>query len=82
MKFADFVVPEAIRAELAALLVVSPHVEVTVVVEVERDQPVAEQVGGKGGGRPDMAQAGGSMPDKLNEAIASVNGHVQDLLQP
>ncbi len=41
---------------------------------------VAAIVGGKGGGRPDMAQAGGSMPDKLNEAILSVNGHIQDLL--
>jgi len=41
---------------------------------------VAAIVGGKGGGRPDMAQAGGSMPDKLNEAIASVSGHVQSLL--
>ena len=35
---------------------------------------VASIVGGKGGGRPDMAQAGGSMPDKLDEAIASVTG--------
>ena len=43
---------------------------------------VAAIVGGKGGGRPDMAQAGGSMPDKLNEAIASVDGHVQNLLSP
>lgn len=33
---------------------------------------VAQQVGGKGGGRPDMAQAGGSEPAKLNEALNSV----------
>ncbi len=33
---------------------------------------VAVVVGGSGGGRPDMAQAGGSMPDKLREALASV----------
>ena len=33
---------------------------------------VAAQVGGKGGGRPDMAQAGGTQPDKLPEALASV----------
>ena len=33
---------------------------------------VAQQVGGKGGGRPDMAQAGGSDPAKLPAALASV----------
>ena len=33
---------------------------------------VAQQVGGKGGGRPDMAQAGGNDPSRLTEALASV----------
>ncbi|GIU43921.1 alanine--tRNA ligase [Shewanella algidipiscicola] len=33
---------------------------------------IASQVGGKGGGRPDMAQAGGSEPAKLDSALASV----------
>ncbi|HET7688339.1 MAG TPA: DHHA1 domain-containing protein, partial [Candidatus Macondimonas sp.] len=33
---------------------------------------VAQQVGGKGGGRPDMAQAGGTDPSHLSEALASV----------
>ncbi|GAB6043150.1 alanine--tRNA ligase [Endothiovibrio diazotrophicus] len=33
---------------------------------------VALQVGGKGGGRPDMAQAGGNDPSKLDEALAAV----------
>jgi len=37
---------------------------------------VAQQVGGKGGGRADMAQAGGSEPDNLASALASVNGWV------
>ena len=37
---------------------------------------VALQVGGKGGGRPDMAQAGGTDPDKLPEALASVAGWI------
>jgi len=33
---------------------------------------VAQQVGGKGGGRPDFAQAGGSQPENLDKALASV----------
>jgi len=33
---------------------------------------VAQQVGGKGGGRQDMAQAGGSQPENIAQALASV----------
>ena len=33
---------------------------------------VATQVGGKGGGRPDLAQAGGTQPENLSAALASV----------
>ncbi len=38
---------------------------------------VAQQVGGKGGGRPDMAQAGGTQPEHLAKAIASVSDWVK-----
>ncbi|NOQ47158.1 MAG: alanine--tRNA ligase, partial [Desulfobulbaceae bacterium] len=41
---------------------------------------VAAIVGGKGGGRPDMAQAGGPMADKLPEAVKAVPEIVQTLL--
>jgi alanyl-tRNA synthetase len=41
---------------------------------------VASQVGGKGGGRPDMAQAGGSQPENLDAALQSVTGWVQQQL--
>jgi alanyl-tRNA synthetase len=37
---------------------------------------VAQQVGGKGGGKPDMAMAGGTEPAKLGAALASVQGWV------
>jgi len=39
---------------------------------------VAEQVGGKGGGRPDMAQAGGTEPAALEGALASVKGWIEE----
>ena len=39
-------------------------------------KPVAERVGGRGGGRPDMAQAGGNEPGRLDEALALVSGQV------
>ena len=41
---------------------------------------VAQQVGGKGGGRPDMAQAGGTEPAKLPRALESVQGWVEQRL--
>lgn len=41
---------------------------------------VARQVGGKGGGRPDMAQAGGTQPDGLPAALQSVNGWIENKL--
>jgi alanyl-tRNA synthetase len=41
---------------------------------------VASQVGGKGGGRPDMAQGGGTEPEKLPQALDSVKEWVEKRL--
>ncbi len=41
---------------------------------------VARQVGGKGGGKPDLAMAGGSDPTALPAALASVRGWVESRL--
>jgi len=41
---------------------------------------IAQQVGGKGGGRPDMAQAGGTDPSKLEVALQTVRPWVEERL--
>ncbi len=41
---------------------------------------VASRVGGRGGGRPDMAQAGGTQPENLDGALADVPGWVAEQL--
>lgn len=41
---------------------------------------VAIQVGGRGGGRPDIAQGGGNSPERLNEALESVYEWVREKL--
>ena len=43
-------------------------------------KPIAAQVGGKGGGRPDFAQAGGTNADALDQALESVAGWVAEQL--
>lgn len=41
----------------------------------------AAEVGGKGGGRPDMAQAGGTNPSAIPAALAAAQKHLESLLQ-
>jgi alanyl-tRNA synthetase len=43
-------------------------------------KPVAEKVGGSGGGRPDMAEAGGKDPGQLDAALAEAYAAVESLL--
>ncbi len=41
---------------------------------------VAQHVGGKGGGRPDMAMAGGTELENLDAALASVKPYLENIL--
>jgi alanyl-tRNA synthetase len=43
---------------------------------------IAQQVGGKGGGRPDLAEAGGTQPENINPALESVYAWVEERLIP
>ena len=67
----------------AIVLATTQGEKVSIVAGVTKDQTarikagdlvnvVATQVGGKGGGRPDMAQAGGNNPAALDQALAQV----------
>lgn len=43
-------------------------------------QPLAEIIGGGGGGRPDLAQAGGRVPEKLDEALKVAEMTIQGMI--
>ena len=73
----------------AIVLATANDSKVSLVAGVTKDQTnrikagdlvnsVAVQVGGKGGGRPDMAQAGGNNPAALDQALASVPDWVRE----
>ncbi len=65
----------------AALLAIVSSDLISRIKAGELVSSIAKIVGGKGGGRPDMAQAGGPMADKIGEAIRSVPNVVKKLLQ-
>ncbi len=85
---------DALKNKLDSAAIVLASVEegkIALIAGVTKDQTqrisagelvnfVAEQVGGRGGGRADMAQAGGTEPGKLDEALASVAGWVEQQL--
>ena len=82
---------DKLKSAAIVLASVDPNDKVVLIAGVTRDQTariqagelvnlVAQQVGGRGGGRPDLAQAGGSNPAKLDDALASVAGWVRERL--
>jgi alanyl-tRNA synthetase len=82
---------DIVRAKMQQFIAVFGSVKeskVSLICAVSRDlekkvpanrivKEVAELVGGGGGGRADMAQAGGKDPEKLDEALARVSGIVE-----
>ena len=70
----------AVNADKVALVASVTKAETGRVKAGELVNHVALQVGGRGGGRPDMAQAGGNQPDKLDAALASVTDWVRQRL--
>ena len=85
---------DKLRSQLGTGVVVLGSVQgrkVRLVADVSRDLTdslhagrlvgaVARRVGGKGGGRADFAQAGGTQPENLDEALASVPSQVANAL--
>lgn len=70
----------AINGKAALLAIVSNDLTARIKAG-ELVNVIAKIVGGKGGGRADMAQAGGPMVDKLREAVKSVPQAVRNLLK-
>lgn len=78
-------------APAAIILATTDGPKVTLIAGVTKDltdklragdlvSHVASQVGGKGGGRPDMAQGGGSQPENLSKALDSVSDWISSQL--
>jgi alanyl-tRNA synthetase len=78
---------------VAVLLGSTEGDKVTLVAGISRDlserglsagqwiKSAAEVVGGSGGGKPDMAQAGGKHPEKLGDALEAARGAVEAILK-
>ena len=76
----------------AVMLISGAEDKVTIVAGLTRDlverglsagewiKPAAEAVGGHGGGKPDMAQAGGKHPEKVPEALAAASANIERIL--
>jgi alanyl-tRNA synthetase len=79
LKSAAVVLASVVEGKVTLIAGVTPDL-VGKVKAGELVNQVAQQVGGKGGGRPDMAQAGGTQPENLSAALASVQAWVDSKL--
>jgi alanyl-tRNA synthetase len=76
----------------AVLLASGAEGKVTIVAGLTRDlvdrkisagewiKSPAEAVGGRGGGKPDMAQAGGKLPEKIGDALQAARATIEKML--
>jgi alanyl-tRNA synthetase len=79
-KLGSGVVVVGTASEGAATLVAGVTADLTGRVKAgDLVKRVAQLCGGGGGGRPDLAQAGGKQPEKLPEALAAVGGIIEEL---
>ena len=79
----EFVAANIPAAESLKELIAGFKLKVVAELMAHRDMMLRDygvQVGGKGGGRPDFAQAGGDDPDGLDGALASVESWVREQL--
>jgi len=75
------VVLGSVDADGKVLLIAGVTPDMTAKVKAgELVNHVAQQVGGKGGGRPDLAQAGGTDAEKLDAALESVGSWLRERL--
>jgi len=72
----DIIVLGSVKDDKASLLVLSTTAAVPA---NELIKPLAAAIGGSGGGRPEMAQAGGKVPEKLGQALEQVFDLVQQM---
>ncbi|WP_298775917.1 alanine--tRNA ligase [uncultured Shewanella sp.] len=80
-KLKSGIVVLAIAGDKKVSLIVGVTKDLTSKVKAgELVSSIAAQVGGKGGGRPDMAQAGGSQPENLDNALSQVNAWLEERL--
>ncbi|QCZ94216.1 alanine--tRNA ligase [Salinimonas iocasae] len=80
-RIGEGVVVLGVAGEKKASLIVGVTKQLTAKVKAgELVNYIAGQVGGKGGGRPDMAQAGGDQPENLGSALDSVTSWLSDKL--
>src|SRR5262249_14432994 len=75
------VLGSAQREDGKVALIVGVTADLTAKVQAGKIiKPVAEKVGGSGGGRPDMAEAGGKDPSQLDAALSEAYAAVEGLL--